>query len=1133
MGPSCTGVPAWSVNLFSLNLLVHDTPAFYTAGQGPRVSWDLTFNAYDPGSATSPFNYLFGPQISCPYLTHVVDLGSQAHVVMPDGREDWYNAVDPTTNPVVYTPAAGTGIFNNLTKNKTTNSFQLTLKDHSVLAYAKQFTAGGTTYYAVTTLTDHLGNALTLAYTADPVPKLASLTDANGGVSQVVYNSAGQASRINDPFGANAQFSYTNVAGTNMLSAITDQAGYTSLLGYDASGRLVSLTTPATAPNPTWQFAYAGTGAQVSSITGPAGSIRSYTTTATSTTVTDELGRQTTYDFSNNGFGGPGTVTDGQGNTTQKQFDSNRNVTRLIDARGYFTDYTYDSQGNRLTKRAYLNPYPDTSQYVDRSWTYDANNSVLSATDPAGTESWTYDANNQVLTHTDKLGHTATNTYNRQGLLQSLTDRNGIVAVTNTYDSGGRLASTADALGNATQFQWDSRGRRTAVTDPDGNATSFSYDLLDRVTVTTFPDSTTTQNSYNCCALTQTIDQKGNTARFVYDGYNRLIQKTDQTGAVLQQGYDAVGNLVSLTDPNSHTWQWQYDALNRRVKEIDPLGNQRTWSYDVGGNVAGRTDGKGATTTYSYDAFNRLLQASYPDGTSVTTTYDSVGNRLSLTSSAGTWSWTYDALGRITSERTPAASTAAQFQYDNEGHRTAVIDPDGNRTASVYDKAYRVSSITFPIGSQNLTTSYQYNGRGKVTARTLPNGVQSSYSYDGLGRPTLITHSQSGGTVLARLAYQYDAVGNPTNETSLRWDTSQGTTSPYQAQYAYDARQELTSEKYYINNVFNLELDYTYDPAGNRSRLVTTIPSSSDSPVTINYTYRADNQVANSVRTAPLDPTQTTTYSEDANGNLTAQAAPSGTTTYGYDFENRLTNVGLPTGNNVQFLYNGDGLRVQKTAVGGVVTNYVLDRLNVLLERNAGGVTTTRYVPAVARVAGTDVRYYLEDRLGSLVALVDSTQTVTDTFRNDAWGNLLAQQGSTSTPYQWDGNEAYYLNSDVGLDLLGLRFYSPTLGRFITRDPIGFQSGDWNQYRYAFNRPTVLVDPDGLGCIATCARFCGITCAVLCTICLVAALFAEGVCIPTTLGAGTAAVALLIAGCVGAAAVPCMAGCLFTECLFG
>jgi YD repeat-containing protein len=480
-------VPQWNLNLFSLNLILRDTPAFYTPGLGPKISWDLTYNSQDPNAETSPFTYLFGAGVWCRYQTHVIDLGTQANVIMPDGREDYYLPVNLNANPIVYTPAAGTGIYNQLTKNTTTNQFQLVLTDHTVLTFGRQFTSDGTSYYAVTQIADNVGHAVTLAYTSDTVPKLSTVTDANGNVSHVVYNSAGQASQINDPFGANVQFSYTTVGGLTRLASITDQAGYTSLLTYDGYARLTALTTPLTSPNPTWQFAYVGTTGQIGSIAGPDGQTSLYSTTSTTTTVTDPLGRQTTYNFSNNSFGGPGAQTDALGNTTQKQFDSNRNVTRLINARGYFADYTYDAQGNRLTELAYVNPYPDTSQYVQRSWTYDANNNVLSATDPTGTQSWTYNADNQMVTATDQLGHTSTTTYNNLGLIQSMTDRNAIVAVTNTYDSNGHLIGTADALGNKTQFQWDSRGRRIAVTDPDGNTTSFAYDLLDRLTVATFP----------------------------------------------------------------------------------------------------------------------------------------------------------------------------------------------------------------------------------------------------------------------------------------------------------------------------------------------------------------------------------------------------------------------------------------------------------------------------------------------------------------------------------------------------------------------------------------------------------------------------------------------------------------------
>ncbi|MBX9585169.1 MAG: hypothetical protein K2X87_33090 [Gemmataceae bacterium] len=40
--------------------------------------------------------------------------------------------------------------------------------------------------------------------------------------------------------------------------------------------------------------------------------------------------------------------------------------------------------------------------------------------------------------------------------------------------------------------------------------------------------------------------------------------------------------------------------------------------------------------------------------------------------------------------------------------------------------------------------------------------------------------------------------------------------------------------------------------------------------------------------------------------------------------------------------------------------------------------------------------------------------------------------------------------------------YSPTLGRFITQDPIGFSGGDVNLYGFVGNCPTDMTDPSGL-----------------------------------------------------------------------
>jgi len=645
-------------------------------------------------------------------------------------------------------------------------------------------------------------------------------------------------------------------------------------------------------------------------------------------------------------------------------------------------------------------------------------------------------------------------------------DSNGITAVTNTYGSTGRLATTADALGDTAEFQWDSRGRRTQVTDPVGNATLSAYDLLDRVTVTTFADQTTIQNAYNCCQQTQVTDQLSNVTKFIHDNLGRQTSVTDPTGAVSNQAYDAVGNPTSLTDQNSHTWQWQYDALNRPSVLIDPLHNQESWSYDAEGNPTKRVDGNNAATTYAHDALDRPTNITYPDGSTVSMTYDALGNRLTATNSLGQWAWAYNANGWVTSVTTPLASAATQYQYDNEGNRTQLTDPDGNAITTAYDHAYRVASVGFPVNGQAQIVSYQHDPRGLLTGRTLPNGIASTYAYDNLGRATSVQHAQSGGTALFSFAYRYDGAGNLTQETSQRWDTGLNATVPYQVNYAYDGRYQLATEKYEKNSSFVLEQDYTYDPAGNRTKLVITDPTTANSPVTVTSTYLADNQLAQAVQSSPQAATRTTTYAEDGNGSLTQAAnSAAGTTTYAYDFERRPTRIGLPAGVTIQFGYTPEGRRAQQTGTSGTITDYVLDGLKVLLEKASTGATQVRYIPGIARIAGGTIGYYLEDQLGSIVGLVGTNQAVTDMFRYDAWGNLMQQQGTTNPAYQWAGEEGYYTYPGAGLYLLGLRYYSANSGRFLTRDPLGLL------YQYAENNPLTAVDPKGLW--PGYGRYCG------------------------------------------------------------
>lgn len=100
---------------------------------------------------------------------------------------------------------------------------------------------------------------------------------------------------------------------------------------------------------------------------------------------------------------------------------------------------------------------------------------------------------------------------------------------------------------------------------------------------------------------------------------------------------------------------------------------------------------------------------------------------------------------------------------------------------------------------------------------------------------------------------------------------------------------------------------------------------------------------------------------------------------------------------------------------------------------------------------------FLTDALGSSMALTDSTGAVQTEYTYDPFGRIVTTGAANSSSYEYTGRE----NDGTGLDYYRARYYDPTLQRFISEDPIGFEGGDVNLYAYVSNNPTNYTDPDG------------------------------------------------------------------------
>jgi RHS repeat-associated protein len=204
-------------------------------------------------------------------------------------------------------------------------------------------------------------------------------------------------------------------------------------------------------------------------------------------------------------------------------------------------------------------------------------------------------------------------------------------------------------------------------------------------------------------------------------------------------------------------------------------------------------------------------------------------------------------------------------------------------------------------------------------------------------------------------------------------------------------------------------------------------------------------------------------YAWDENGNLVWD----GVFSYTYDAANRLVEVtnGITA---VEYVYNGDGQRAAQV-VGGVETRYTLDvaaGLEQVLVEETGGVATA-YLYGLGRVAaqedGGARRYYLHDGLGNVRAEMSAAGVLLAVRSFSPFGEPI-QGGDGGAPWGYTGEQ---WDDVASLLYLRARYYSPVLGRFVSKDLWRGnirRPGALNRYQYVLNNPVNFVDPTGYVC---------------------------------------------------------------------
>ncbi|HOI92760.1 MAG TPA: RHS repeat-associated core domain-containing protein [Candidatus Rifleibacterium sp.] len=923
----------------------------------------------------------------------------------------------------------------------------------------------------------------TTAYTYDAAGRMLSTTRPDGSVLSHAYDASGR-----------------KISSTDALGRIT---GYE----YDALDNLVKVTYP----DQSCQTYVYDTEKRLISSSDELGNVIAY--------EYDPMGRmlatidpagaryESTYDVA----GRKVAARDPLGRTTTWTYDVLDRVTKTAAPDQTFSLNSYDAVGNLLISTNALN-----QQTV---YEYDALNRQIKTTRPGGAQFVTaYDAAGQVVSETDALGNTTSYSYDAGGRRVATTRADGKQFIS-VYDTVGRLVKTidplnasstvsydimdrasseTDALGRTTRYEYDAGGKRIAKIDPIGRRRLYGYDTRDRLTTEVDAEGRMVSHAYDAAGRkTGLTDGAGRIWRWVYDAVGRVIAEIDPLGHQVKSSYDLAGNPVLKTNARNQATGYEYDLMNRLVKVNYPDATIATFSYDALGRELVRSGAAGAVEK-SYDLAGNLVSEKFINHNKAWNySFDMMGNRIQAISPENeTFRYVYDRLYRLTVLETGKASEKVAYAYDALGRNIETVRADST-TANKFDAAGQLLEMKHyrlvldkdcgkhkkgkknePAYKEEILAlrQYAYDLSGNRVSMTDEDGKITVYAYDASNWLKQVDYPGN-----QRVSYTYNDAGDRLSEQ---------TGSNPAVQYAYDAAGRMIGRG---------SESFSYDADGNML---------TDAVAT--YTWNSDNRLVRVEKT--LDACKHDKYRHGFGyGHLKHGKETTLYEEYSYlpedwrrvsrksgKYEQNFKNRGFCRDNEEETfvsVYDGDDESQEyqlSTSKAGRRNKKETLRLNLLREFIGGPVADDLEHTRYNRLSLS----MLKDGLSSTIAITGREAKVLADIDYDAWGNFCNQGkdsdlpcrhgdfddyldrfentrgfGSAAhnkkafgkyfadrlTPYLYTGRRysnftSQYFNRN--------RYYSPALGRFTSKDPIGFNGG-MNLYRYADNNPVLFTDPWG------------------------------------------------------------------------
>jgi RHS repeat-associated protein len=755
---------------------------------------------------------------------------------------------------------------------------------------------------------------------------------------------------------------------------------------------------------------------------------------------------------------------------------------------------TYDSLGSVLSQTS-TTPATATTDAIVLTTTFvpDLAGDVLSTTDSDGsTTASAFDGLGQLVSQSGG-GAVTSHAYDGLGRttqVKELRDSQPSVTTTNRYDADGNLSekTVLDAVDNSTAkttYTRDGLGREMSVTDPAENVTTKAYDRLGQATKSTVGGSDTDV----------TYDRAGNVVE-ISGPYDPALP--DAPRATRTRAYDRLGRLTSEVF-NGATTTTYYDAADRVIASVDAQGSVSRTVYNIRSQITktidhcvdspqstpptcaatgGSADGANVVTvnTYGADGASMVTQK-FEAGVETDSTLDGSGRTLSTVVDVG------------------GLALTTTYGYDSKGRQSSVTDPAGYVTRTVYDANGNVcrtisnaatlslASLTDPCTSQivsktgivNLDTRFAYDNAGNKTDETAPDGGLTHFTYDGEGNlltevvnyvpdPSVsdrtanatTTHVLADGReiglidpALVRTATVYDDDGNVcrTIENS--------TIDP--STLTHPCADPIVG----ATNYANVDTIYSYDPSGQRTRVVAPSPADDgtnpSSKVVTLYAYDLNERLCRVIENADpaldlatltdlagasdacygslstAEPARVSTtasnvdtqYHYDDAGNLTSQVsvgapsegALSGTTQYGYDDFGHQTSQTDPDGHVTIWTYTTHGDRATQTDPDGQQTYWFYDAAGRMCRRVAFATTGVRSFPTSPCSSTQPVPDAAVDTLYSFDA--DGNQTRARNALTGEWINASYDALSRPAEVTHSGGVATDLGTSYNYSVLG------------------------------------------------------------------------------------------------------------------